>query len=237
MEVRIAVTKEEAGSWTGTAVVIDVIRFSTTVAALAAAGRKTVRVYGSAERLKRDLGRFPDADIFSELDLAPEIPPFPASWKGYRRFDNSPTSARDPAGAERTALCATTSGSKAAAACQRARTVIIGSFPNFTAATEAMRATGDGVLLVPAALWLSTPKGKGQWIEDTECAAAFQEALAGTPDPGRHLGTIWASERPSQFRSYRPEDRDRDLSLCLTLDAFQTAPRIRLEGDVGIVEN
>ena len=61
--------------------------------------------------------------------------------------------------------------------------------------------------------------------------------LAGTERPQDRLKTVWDSERPAQFRAYRPEDADRDLSLCLTLDSFTAVPRIRLEGDVGIVDS
>lgn len=231
---KVAASREEAAAWTGTAVAIDVIRFSTTLAALCAAGRKTVRIYPTPRALKRDLPRFPGSDVFSELDLAPEIPPWDGAWDGYRRFDNSPARARDPDGAERTALVATSSGSKAGTACRSARTVVAGCFANFSAAVRSMRGLGDPVLLVPAALWLGVPPGTGAWIEDAGCAAAFAEAVAGDSRPEEHVRRIRDSERPRQFREYRPDDRGRDLELCLSIDAFVTVPKIRLEGDVGL---
>lgn len=232
---KVASSREEAAAWTGTAVAIDVIRFSTTLSALIAAGRKTVRIYASGRALKRDLSRFPGADVFSELDLAPEIPPWDGAWEGYRRFDNSPARARDPAGAGRPALVATSSGSKAATACGAARTVIAGCFANFSAAVRSMRGLGDPILLVPAALWLDVPPGTGAWIEDAGCAAAFAEAAAGDARPEEHVRRVLDSERSRQFREYRPQDQGRDLNLCLSVDAFVAVPKIRLEGNVGVV--
>lgn len=233
---RVARTSDEAAAWSGATLVIDVIRFSTTVCALARAGRRTIRIHGSADSLKRDLAGFSEADVFSERDLGPDLPAIGARAGGVRRFDNSPFAALNPAGAARPALVFTVSGSRAAAACGRAARIYVGGFCNFAAATAALKREPLPLLLVPAALWLDTPRGQGQWIEDTACAAAFAEALAGRGGPQEHLARVQASERPEQFRRFRPRDAGRDLGLCLGLDTLPVVPRITLTDGVGTVQ-
>src|SRR5512140_2575578 len=73
----------------GVAVVIDVLRFSTTLCALVRSGRRKIRVARDPEALRQAAG-LDFSDVFSELDF---------KSKG-RRFDNSPhqaMAARAPA--------------------------------------------------------------------------------------------------------------------------------------------
>ncbi len=234
--VQIAQSIEETPVWRASALVIDVIRFSGTVCALARAGRRIVRIYETPQALSRGIVRFPEADIFSELDLGPALPTLGTPpGEALARFDNSPHAALDPSRAVRPALVVTGSGARAIAACAKASRILIGGFCNFTEALSCLRKLDDDLLIVPAALaHVPVPVG-GQRIEDEACSEAFREALAGRAQPEKYLASLWVSERPAQFRSYRPADQDRDLSLCLSLDLLPVVPRIHLEDGVGIV--
>lgn len=240
VEVRIAVTEKEAGSWSGTAVVIDVIRFSGTAAALLKAGREIIRIHGDPAILKRDLKRFPDCDLFSEKDLgtgAPALgdPPLKNDQGEIVRFDNSPHAAGDATRRKRPALILTGTGSRAVLACQGASTILIAGFCNFSAALDQMRLSAGPILLVPAALmlpkWVSVLEG----AEDAAGADCFQAALNGQAHPETHLARLWRSERPAAFRKERPLDNDRDLNLVLSFDTILAVPRVVIENGVGVV--
>lgn len=197
----------------GTAVVIDVMRFSTTLCALLAAGRRSVRVArdpGALERV-RGLSR---ADVFSELDFI----------CAGRRRDNSPHQALRSAGRERPAYATTTTGARAAFCSRAAGRVLIGCFANFSALLRILGRSRGKLWLVPAA----SPTPHPGRVEDEACARALKAALRGQARAGRHaVAAVRASGRPAQFLRERPAWGRKDLPLCLKLDRWTHVPELR----------
>ena len=169
-------------------VVIDVLRFSTTLCALLTAGRKDIRATGTPETLLKAPG-LESADVFSELDFK-----FPG-----RRFDNSPELALRYGKADRIAYVTTTSGSRALMASRGASRVFIGGFANFDAVLERLRKVRGRIWLVPAA-----PPIRPNAIEDELCANAFMQGLRGRKNAAAQaLSKLKRSARIPEFLGLR----------------------------------
>lgn len=188
----------------GTAVVIDVLRFSTTLCALLRAGRRRVRVAKDARALSsaRDLDC---ADVFSAL-----------RFRGPgRRFDDSPHQASQSRG-NRPAYVAAPDGSEAVFAARRADAVLIGCFANFDAVLRTLSRARRRVLLLPSAS-----------LEDGLCAAALKEALGGDAQAAeKALARLRQAPRMAQFLRTVPRHGDKDLALCLTLNSLPVVPEV-----------
>ena len=195
----------------GLAVVIDVIRFSTTVCALLSAGRRPVYVVETP----RDLRRVPGlrrCDVYSELAFS----------SPGRHIDNSPLRALEGDGRRPAAIC-TTSGSRAVFACAEAERVLIGSFANLSEIARRLRRWKGPVRLVCA----SGPEHNPFGVEDRACALALADAAAGRPGlaRGRRL-EVEASPRVPQFLAYRPGTGVPDLALSLAIDSLPVVPEV-----------
>lgn len=211
--IRIARSWDKRPPRGGIAVVIDVMRFSTTLCALLAAGRRTVRVALGPDQLRGARG-IERADVFSELRFA---------CPGRRR-DNSPHQALRSAARDTPAYSTTTTGARAAFQSRSARRVLIGCFANFSALLRVLRRSRGAVCLVPAA----SPTPHPGRVEDEACAAAFKAALSGARGAGpRAVAAVRASGRPAQFLRERPRWGKKDLPLCLGLDRWLHVPELR----------
>ena len=196
--------------------VIDVLRFSTTVCALLAAGRRRILVASGPEALARarDLAR---ADVFSELEF--ECP--------ARRFDNSPALALAAGDGKHPAYVTTATGSRALEACRGAGRILVGCFANFHAVLRRLEAARGRVWLLPAA----SPGFYPGREEDELCAGAFREALAGDGEaPRRALAALRMTPRLGEFLRMRPKTGDEDLALAMALDRFGVVPEAVFPG-------
>jgi len=193
----------------GTAVVIDVLRFSTTICALLKAGRKIVRVCEKPDDLEK-ASEADRSDAFSELG-------FP--WPG-RHLDNSPALALAVDDADRPAYVTTTSGSLALWASRDAERVLVGGFANFSAVVGAL---GDS----PAPFWFvpAAPPVRPNAIEDELCAEAFRRSLSGDGAAAEQaLLRLQASPRLGEFYSLGiPTDRQ-DADYALKVDSLPMLP-------------
>jgi phosphosulfolactate phosphohydrolase-like enzyme len=198
------------------AVVIDVLRASSTAAAL------LMRVEELALIAAPDQLRALPARawlIASELDATASL--------GMPRMDNSPVAASEVELAGRTPLLVTTNGSRAlCAAATRARRVLFASFVNLTATVRAIQAIAPArVTLLPAGDFAtSTPHA-----EDERCADALAALLSG--DPIDLPGLIEAARRDARIerRLAREPGLVTDLALTLTPDARPVAAEFFLE--------
>ena len=196
----------------GVAVVIDVLRFSTTLCSLVRAGRRRIRVARDPQSLQQTPG-IDYADVFSELDFAA---------KG-RRFDNSPHQAIAARAPGRAAFVTTTTGSRAAFASRGARRVLIGCFANFEVLIRRLSRVRGAVRLVPAATAAACPGS----VEDECCASAIVEALRGDPEAGgKALARLRQSPRVAQFLRARPRWGHEDLAYCLNLNRLPVLPEL-----------
>lgn len=127
----------------GTAVVIDVLRASTTIIHAIAAGAQAVvpcltveDAFAVAERFptkERVLGGERHGQLIDGFDL-----------------DNSPLRYTGEVVGGRTVIFTTTNGTRALLACSQAKTVLVGAFVNLSAVVEALRLLGDDVHFVCA---------------------------------------------------------------------------------------
>lgn len=201
----------------GVAVVIDVLRFSTTVCALLHSGRRSVYVAENHKTLQ-GAGDLPVSDVFSELDFSSE----------GRRFDNSPYQALTEGASRRNAYVTTTTGAKALWACGAADRVLVGCFANFDAVLGRLKRAKGPVWLVPAAV------SPGSAQEDEICAQAFQKAIAGSRTAAQEgLAHIRNSSRIAEFLRFRPSWGDKDLGLCLGLNRLPLVPEALFPIDGG----
>jgi len=199
---KVAYGPEEAASWRGRAVVIDLFRFSNTVCALLESGRRDVRIYADAG-LAVAAARASGADIFSEKDLP-----------GVEKYDNSPVTALRGSDPSRPAVIVTNSGSRAVLACSAAAEVLIGCFANAAALSDYCASSPMDTLFVPACLYFN-----GAHAEDFSCA----RFLAGEMSYGDAVAEIHSSGRPLDFLAGRPGGKG-DLELALSADILRTVP-------------
>ncbi|MFA6029470.1 MAG: 2-phosphosulfolactate phosphatase [Elusimicrobiota bacterium] len=200
----------------GTAVVIDVLRFSTTVCALLAARRRRVVVARTPAALRR-LPGLSGCDVYSELDFRSR----------GRRFDNSPHmafSVRSP----RPAAVTTGTGARALFAARGADEVLIGGFANFSALLRRLRRAKGPIRLLPAAARWS---GHRDAVEDLACAEALSRALGGSRgEAAKGVRRVVRAGRVEEHRRFRPFSADIDLDYCLRVDRLPLVPRARFTG-------
>ncbi len=199
------------------AVVIDVLRATSTAIALFAGGARRVEVVATPD----DLAALPapgGADrylVFSELDASRAM--------GHECVDNSPALAAELSLAGRLPVLVTTNGTRAlAAAVPRARAVLIASFGNLSVLAGHLRATADRVTLLPAGDFA----GGEPRAEDELCADALAALLAGRqPDLPAILAAIRQDARV-QRRIARHPELVRDVEVALAVDRHPAIARI-----------
>lgn len=187
------------------AVVIDVLRATSTAAVLLGRGVPRVRVADHA--------------LGGSFLLVSE------RFKGG--IDNSPVAAQKVALDGRTPLLVTTNGTRALlAAAGRAESVWAASFLNLSA-TVARLGQMDSVLLVASGDFAS---GEPH-LEDELCADAVAAALAGRPIELAPLFARVRSEERVQRRLVREPMLAGDLEVCLSADTWPVAIRFDTEPD------
>jgi len=208
--------KDQCFLWRGPAVVIDVLRFSTTLCALLTTGKQDIRIYSSKEKAVEYKDTTPNVEFFSELDF---IPPF-------EKFDNSPHIALTQSNPKRTAVMVTNSGTKALMALSKASNIFVGCFANFSAVIKMINNFSQEVLLVPAGIF-DAPN-----IEDVACAQSLQDGAFGKTDaPFSAIEKIRKSTRLEDFLRGCPKTGQQDLELALSVD------KLNVLGSAEIVNN
>ncbi len=200
------------------AVVIDVLRATSTAVALLGRGLPEIRVAQDPAAV----GALPSRDggylVLSELSQLAE---------GPHRIDNSPVSAREVPLEGRLPVLVTTNGTRAlVAASERARTVVTASFLNLRAVVALLRAQGGSVALVPSGDFKSgTPHA-----EDEACADALEALLRGEEPPLPELLARCRAEARVARRMAAEPGLHRDVDLCLSVDLYALVPRFAYDG-------
>lgn len=200
------------------AVVIDVLRATTTAVALIDRGVATVRVVATPDEL-RGLPPAPAGQryqVFSELDES--------GAAGLDRCDNSPAQALALDLTGRLPVLVTTNGTRAiAAAMERAAEVLVATFCNLTATARHLIAAGRPVTLLPAGDFA----GRDVRTEDERCADALDAALRGAaPDLAVLLAACRADAR-LQRRLARNPALAADVDIALAVDRHPVVVRAR----------
>ncbi|MCX5784756.1 MAG: 2-phosphosulfolactate phosphatase [Elusimicrobia bacterium] len=221
-KIRVAYDISEAGLWRHRSVVIDLFRFSNTVCALLKSGRRDVRVYSSPAHAIAVGKVEKKSDLFSEIDLGPDVV----------RYDNSPYTALYSSDSSRPALVVTNSGSPAVMSLAFSKEILIGCFANASALAAYCRANPMPTLIVPACLYYDRAH-----VEDFICARSLAEEIEGKDSFPGALEEIHKSGRIMDFMALRPETGKRDIEIVLKKDAMNVLPRVKIMEAYGVVEN
>lgn len=198
-----------------TAVMVDVLRASTTITIALARGASQVVPVKTPQGAREAGERFDDPVLVGERARG--------ALDGF--VDNSPARVAELQLEGRPVVLTTTNGTRALLAAQDAGRVLVGCMAN--AAALQREVAGESVALV-AAGW------EGGAAEDDDACCAFLETLltGQTPDLEQTLAELEAS---TSARKLREAGKDEDVDLCLSLDAFPVVPELE-DGSLRIVE-
>ena len=202
MNVIIANTATECSAWEGTAVVVDVLRGTTTVCALAKAGKKDILLFNDTQSLQAFAGKQAGLTIFSDQDVL------------LSHVDNSPYLALKEGGS-RPAAVLSQGASAAVFSLKKAKKILLGGFCNFDDLARSLsHETGD-VLLVPASLF-DTPED----VEDILCVEAIKDFMQSGRRPEEALIDFHSTMRGLDFRKNGPKTAAKDLKEALLINGM-----------------
>ncbi|MGQ0764132.1 MAG: 2-phosphosulfolactate phosphatase [Gemmatimonadota bacterium] len=211
------------------AVVIDVLRASSTIATALANGARNMIPLDSVEEA---INRSKSFDR-GEVALAGERRMLPIP--GFE-FGNSPSQFTSEAIAGKSILFTTTNGTVALIAVQGAREVFVAGFVNFSAVLTVLRAavrSQNDIMLLCAG------SDRHFALEDAVCAGRYVRALlrrtpeleindaalvALTVERGYRRDITQVGRDASHARALREAGLERDVADCLTLDSFPVIP-------------
>ena len=214
MHVDVAFTPEEPIS-APVAVVVDVMRATSTVAQALASGYPRVLAAGGideARRLREELGE----GILGGERQAVKIEGFDvgASPREFLEPRNEPV------------IFSTTNGTRAIlAAAASAEQVLLGSLLNLSAVARAASASGEDVVVVCAGF-------QGRFaIDDAYCAGRIVQLLDGERRDGAKAAELIAAAYPDAIdginaRTYGPPGMEDDIAWVTRVDALDVVPRM-----------
>lgn len=220
MRVHVAFTPAETVR-APTAVVVDVVRATSTIVQALASGYRRVLCCVEVEEARELRARLGEGVLAGERN-AEAIPGFD--------LGNSPREFVEPRG--ETLVLTTTNGTRAIlAAAASADRVLIGSLLNLEAVAAAAREDGGDVEVVCAGL-------QGRFtIEDAYCAGRIAELLGGTrsdaAEAAVRLARSFAGAEEGLNASRNPEHAklEDDIAWCARESVLVVAPRLtRVEG-------
>jgi 2-phosphosulfolactate phosphatase len=228
--IDVALTLEETGGMPlagVTAVVLDVVRASTTIVAALAAGARAVVPVGTPEEARARARAWTGGPVLVGGERGGAPPP---------GFDcgNSPAEYTPGRVGGRTVIFTTTNGTRALLAVEGARRVAVGGFVNAAAVVRWVEAEPGDLLLVCAG-------ERGRFcLEDAVCAgllvARLQRAAGELTDAARAARALWeryAGDLRAMLadaawaRALLAQGRGEDLPLCVALDAYDAVPVVR----------
>jgi 2-phosphosulfolactate phosphatase len=219
MRVHVAFTPSEAVR-APTAIVVDVLRATSTIAQALASGYRRVLCCAEVEEALELRARLGEGVLAGERNAA-AIPGFD--------LGNSPRELLDPLG--ETVILTTTNGTRAiVAAAEHAETVLVGSLLNLDAVAEAAGGGGD-VEVVCAGL-------QGRFtIDDAYCAGRIVELVGGERSDAAEAALRVARSYPSALDGLRASENPEhgrlgeDIAFCARVSVLDVVPRLaRMEG-------
>jgi 2-phosphosulfolactate phosphatase len=219
MRVYVAFTPSEAVR-APTAIVVDVLRATSTIAQALASGYRRVLCCAEVEEALELRARLGEGVLAGERNAA-AIPGFD--------LGNSPRELLDPLG--ETVILTTTNGTRAiVAAAEHAETVLVGSLLNLDAVAGAAGGGGD-VEVVCAGL-------QGRFtIDDAYCAGRIVELVGGERSDAAEAALRVARSYPSALDGLRASENPEharlgeDIAFCARESVLDVVPRLaRMEG-------
>lgn len=220
MRVHVAFTPAEAVR-APVAVVVDVLRATSTIAQALASGYSRVLCCAEIEEARAVRERL-GAGVLAGERRAQAIPGFD--------LGNSPADFVEPRA--ETLVLTTTNGTRAiVGAARNASTVLVGSLLNLEAVAEAARAGGEGVEVVCAGV-------EGRFtLDDAYCAGRIAELVGGERSDAAEAAVRIARSFPSAEEGLRAAENPHqekildDIAWCARESVLDVVPRLaRLEG-------
>ena len=208
MSVLIAKTAGECEQWTDVAVIVDVLRTSTTLCELLARGKKTVLGFDKAEDVAAFKSRHADFEVYSEPDIA------------LSHEDDSPYAASRASG-RTPALVLSNEGMKALFVAKNASTVLVGGFCNFYTLADVLANMDKDVLLVPASLY-----GTADSVEDGFCVSALKDCVQGIGNPEDAIVEFNNTMRCVEFLKQGPKTAEKDAKIAFKVDDLKVVPQV-----------
>jgi len=213
MKVHVAFTPDEAAA-APTAIVIDVLRATSTIAQALSVGYDTVLCVPEIEQARALRAEIPDSIVGGERDAI--------------RIDGFDVGASPREFLERraeTLILSTTNGTRTiVTAAERCEEVLIGSLLNLDAAVAVARERGEDVAILCAGY-------KGAFaLDDAYCAGRFVALLGGEPTDAAAAAAVIARAYPDartglNARTYGPPGLEEDIAFCARESVLDVVPR------------
>jgi 2-phosphosulfolactate phosphatase len=212
VQVHVAFTPEEGAS-ANVAIVVDVLRATSTIAQALAGGYRRVLCCAEIDEARKLRADIPDSLVGGERE-AVRVEGFDVGASPREFLD---------ARAE-TLILSTTNGTRAIlAATARADEVLLGSLLNLNAVAAAVR--DRDVAIVCAGF-------KGTFaLDDAYCAGRIVELIGGERSDAAIAAAIVASSFPDALtalnaRTYGPAGLEEDIAFCAREDVLDVVPRV-----------
>ncbi len=213
MRVHVAFIPDEVAP-APTAIVIDVLRATSTIAQALAAGYERVLCVPELEDARALRAADPDSVVGGERD-AVRIEGFDVGA--------SPREFLEPRA--RTLILSTTNGTRAiVTAAERCERVLLGSLLNLGALAAAVRERGEDVAILCAGF-------EGRFaLDDAYCAGRIVQLLGGEPTDAAVAAAAIARAYPTPLaglsaRTYGPPGLEEDIAFCARESVLDVVPR------------
>ena len=213
MRVHVAFTPAEAAS-APTAIVIDVVRATSTIAQALSAGYRRVLCVSEIEQARELRAELADSIVGGERD-AVRIDGFDVGA--------SPREFLEPLAS--TLILSTTNGTRTiVTAAERCDVVLIGSLLNLDAVVRAASERDEDVAVICAGY-------KGAFaFDDAYCAGRFVERLRGESSDAAVAAGVLAAAFPDALaginaRTYGPPGLEEDIAFCARESVLDAVPR------------
>ena len=213
MRVHVAFTPAEAAA-APTAIVVDVLRATSTIAQALAAGYRRVLCVAELEDARALRAELPDSLVGGERD-AVRIEGFDVGA--------SPREFLEPRA--ETLILSTTNGTRTiVTAAERCEEVLLGSLLNLGAVVAAARERGEDVAIVCAGY-------KGAFaLDDAYCAGRIVQLLEGERTDAAIAAEVIARAYPTAHagltaRTYGPPGLEEDIAFCARESVLDVVPR------------
>lgn len=219
--VRVAFDKDEVYDFCGCAVVIDLFRFSCTLACLVKRGKKDIKIFSDKESAVLWHIKNPGGEFFSEMEIS-EI----------EKFDNSPYLAIEKSNPNSCAIIVTNSGSKAVMACRKAKEIYIAGFHNMPVLLEKLKDSSESILIVPACIFYNRDHK-----EDFIAANAFYKSFMDGICDRESIFDIHSTGRIFELMNFRPQTAKKDLEIIMNIGNIDVLPKAQIKGIYATVKN
>jgi len=212
VRVDVAFTPEEQASGT-VAIVVDVLRATSTIAQALASGYRRVLCCGEIDEANRLRAAIPDSLVGGERDAV-----------RIEGFDVGASPREFLEARAETLILSTTNGTRAIlTAAARADEVLLGSLLNLRAVAAAVRGRDTAVLCAGF---------KGSFaLDDAYCAGRIVQLLGGESSDSAIAAERLARSFPDpsaglNARTYGPPGLEEDIAFCAREDVLDVVPRV-----------